>query len=65
MNYLKNWILKGISINAIIAICFIGATLDSYESLILPIIVFGLCILWLVLMYCANKDYFERSEDKW
>lgn len=65
MNCLKNWILKGISISAIIVICFIGATLDSYESLIVPVIVFGLCFLWLVLMYLANKDYIERSEDKW
>lgn len=65
MNCLKNWILKGISITAMTIICFIGATLDSYESLILPVIIFGLCVLWLVLMYCANKDYIERSEDKW
>jgi putative effector of murein hydrolase LrgA (UPF0299 family) len=65
MNCLKNWILKGISIFAMVVICFLGATLDSYESLIVPVIVFGLCILWLVLMYCANKDYIERSEDKW
>ena len=65
MNCLKNWILKGISITAMTIICFIGVTLDSYESLILPILVFGLCFLWLVLMYCANKDYIERSEDRW
>lgn len=65
MDCLKNWILKGISITAITIICFIGATLDSYGSLVVPVIVFGLCFLWLVLMYLANKDYIERSEDKW
>jgi putative effector of murein hydrolase LrgA (UPF0299 family) len=48
-----------------VIICFIGATLDSYESLVVPMVVFGLCILWLVLMYLANKDYIGRSEDKW
>lgn len=65
MNYLKNLILNFISISAIIVICFLGATLDSYESLVVPMMVFGLCILWLVLIYLANKDYIERSEDKW
>ena len=65
MNYLKNKILNFISISAMVIICFIGATLDSYESLVVPMVVFGLCILWLVLMYFANKDYIERSEDKW
>jgi uncharacterized membrane protein len=65
MNYLKNKILNFISISAMVIICFIGATLDSYESLVVPMVVFGLCILWLVLMYLANKDYIGRSEDKW
>lgn len=65
MNCLKNWILNFISISAMVVICFIGATLDSYESLVVPMVIFGLCILWLVLMYLANKDYIERGEDKW
>lgn len=65
MNCLKNWILNFISISAIVIICFLGVTLDGYESLVVPVIVFGLCILWLVLMYLANKDYIGRREDKW
>lgn len=62
MNCLKNKILNIISVIAVMIMWFIGAGLDGFESLILPIVVFLLCALWLILMYCANK---ERSEDIW
>lgn len=65
MRYLKNLILISITVFAVVTIVFIGCTLDCYASLILPVGVFLMCILWLILMWCANKEGIERSEDRW
>lgn len=59
MRYLKkrlhNFILKFITISAITIDLFIMTSIDSYDNLSVPLLVFSLCTGWICLFNYANN----------
>lgn len=56
MRCLKNKILKLITGIASGILFWIIINIDCYEDLTIPMIIMGVCMVWLILLTYANKE---------
>ena len=56
MRCLKNKILKLITAVASGILFWIITSIDCYEDLTVPMIIMGVCMVWLILLNYANKE---------
>ena len=56
---MKNCILKGITVLALFTILIVGAALDTFEHLALPIGIIIVCLAWCFIFYAVNEGYFN------